>query len=469
MKSTGIRSPIYSLLLILFFSLNLVQNAVAQGRWSDVSYIPSGVSNGQGAATGNVVEYSPNLGVAYTSSDLRSIKYAYWSAGVFKFETIASPLLKNISYVRLAYLSNRPNAGIPLVFFSSGEIGQTKVMMAVRNTASLTETGRWRVGVIDGESSPNQRALEVAVSPIDQVALVYQTSRSPVANAIRFVHCSQNCHSPQNYVSQGTTGNSRIDRHATASQTQLGLGWCQMSRGVYNPAVAYGETSTHHKFAICNTGTQGNNLSTCMSNVGWTRTTASISATGFSGMVNHLLLDPHILGDTPKITTKDMGGARLSMNSTAVGCNRVVAGTIYTTFGSAALTGWSFAHLATSSLKILKEQDYFQPENERYYLVTNQGGDGVMWAASSTSRFLGRWNANGMGWIHSVPLYPQSATNIGATINPRTKQIVTSYGTPRNPTKITLGIIDDYSNPGVPISSSNVYYHLPLVETPPAP
>jgi len=235
----------------------------ARGIWSDVKYIPSGIAAGSGSASGNVVQYSTNVGVAYVDTGAQTLKYSYWAGGQFHTEVVYGDSAANITYVRLGFLSNPPNTGIPLIVFANGAVNSGQIRLAVRNSASLTSPGTWTVQAIDTAGGTTNRSLELSISPIDQVGLVYQGVTLPTANNIRFVYCSTNCTLAENYVAQGSTGTSRIDSGATATQTHLGIGWCQVPSGAYNPAVVYGASATTYQFAICNTGASGNNLASC--------------------------------------------------------------------------------------------------------------------------------------------------------------------------------------------------------------
>lgn len=161
-----------------------------RGVWSDVKYIPSGVSSGTGAASGNVIQYSSNVGVAYVDSGAQALKYSYWNGSTFKTEVVFGDAAANVAYARLGFLSNSPNIGLPLVFFSNGAVNNGQIMLAVRSTASLTESGTWTVRAIDANAGTTNRALELSISPIDQVGLVYQGTTAPTANNVRFIYCS---------------------------------------------------------------------------------------------------------------------------------------------------------------------------------------------------------------------------------------------------------------------------------------
>lgn len=446
---------------IIDYGVKVGLAGTARGIWSDTKYIPTGVVAGSGAATGNVVQYSSNVGVAYVDTGAQALKYSFWNGSTFKTEVVFGNSAANMTYVRLAYLSNAPNTGLPLIFFSNGAVNSGQIMMAVRSSASLTEVGTWTVQQLDTDGGTTNRALEVSVSPIDQIALVYQGTTAPTANNIRFISCTSNCHLPSSYLAQGSTSTSRIDNGATATQVHVGVGWCQMSAGVYNPAVVYGVTATTFQFALCNTGVAGNTLSNCTSNANWTRTAATMAATGASGTTSDLYLDPSILGDTPKIMIRN-AGTSMQTFQTSVACNSVVTGTTYTAAGSSALVASGIANIATSHFKILKAPDYQTPTNERYFVAYNDGTTAVRWSASSTNNFNGAWNANATGIIQTVTLNTAGGTNLGADINPTTKQLITSYGTAAGLFNITLGVVNDYSSPSDPSSTSHIYYQLPV-------
>lgn len=434
----------------------------ARAVWSDVKYIPSGIVAAPALATGNVVSYSSSLGSAWVDSGAQALKYSYWTNGKFVTETVYGDAVADITYVRLGYLSNAPNTGIPLIFFSNGAANNGQIMIAVRSTASFTAQATWKVKAIDTNAGSTNRALELSISPSDQVGLVYQGVTSPTANNIRFIYCSSNCNDPAQYVPQDTTGTSRIDSGANAAQIHLGIGWCQMSSGIYNPAVVYGSSATTFQFALCNTGVAGNVLTSCASNAGWTRTAATLPVTGASGTTSDLYLDPSILGDVPKIVVKDVGGAKMKTFSTTVGCNSVVGGTTYTAAGASAIVGSGIANYASSWLKILKAPDYVTAANERFYLVANDGITAVKWSGTTTNSFNGAWFANAASPIQTVTLNAVGLTNLGADLNTTTHQLVSSYGVAAGTFNVTLGVLDNFVSPGDPGSAANVYYQLPI-------
>ncbi len=451
-------TPNYS---ILDYGVKVGAAATARGVWSDLKYIPSGVAAGTGTATGNVVQYSSNVGVAYVDTGAQALKYSFWNGSTFKTETVFGNVAANITYVRLGYLSNAPNTGLPIIFFTNGAANNGQIMMAVRNSSSFTTAGVWSVQVVDSDAGTVNRALELSISPIDQVGLVYQATTAPTANNIRFVYCTSSCNLSTNYVTQGSTASSRIDVGATATQVHIGIGWCQTTSGVYNPAVVYGASTTTSRFAICNTGVDGNNLASCGSNANWIRTTATLPATGASGTVSDLYIDPSILNDTAKIMIKD-AGASLKTFETSVGCASVVTGSSYTAAGTSAIVGSGIATISTSHLKILKAPDYSNPTAERFFIVTNDGTTAIRWAASTTNNFNGAWNANATGAIQTVTLNAAGATNIGADLNTSSRQLISSYGTAAGLFNITMGVVNDYSSPSDPSSVSQSYFQLPV-------
>lgn len=435
----------------------------SRGLWSDVKYIPLGVINGSGAASGNVVQYLSDVGVAYVDSGSQALKFSFWSGGIFRTETVAGDTSANISYVRLAFLSNSPNVGLPIIFYTNGLVNNGQIMMAVRSSAVLTDTtATWAIQAIDSSAGVTNRSLEISISPADQVGLVYQGVTLPTANNIRFIYCSANCQLATNYVAQPNSGVGRIDAGATAGQTHIGLRWCQMSSKIYNPAVVYGATALTYQFAICNTGGSGNNLAACQTSAGWTKTAATMPATGASGITSELYLDPSIIGDTPKMMIKDVGGLSMKTFSTSVACNAVVAGSTYTAAGTSAIVGSGVANYANSTLRLLKSADYVTPANERFFAVANDGTTAIKWSGSTTNSFNGVWYANVAAAIQTVTLNVAGATNIGAELNQTTKQLISSYGTAAGTFNITLGVLSDYTSPGDPGSALNVYFNLPV-------
>lgn len=433
--------------------------ATARGVWSDTKYIPSGVAVGTGAASGNVIQSSSNVGVAFVDTGAKSLKYSFWNGSTFKTELVFGNSVANITYVRLGFLSNAPNTGLPIIFFTNGAVNNGQIMMAVRSSPRFTVAGTWSVQMIDADGGASNRALELSISPADQVGLVYQATSLPTANNIRFIYCSTNCHLPGSYSAQGSSATSRVDAGANALQVHLGIGWCQVSNGVYNPAVVYGASATAFQFAICKPGT--NDLSSCGTSAGWTRTTATIPASGASGRVADLHLDASISNDFPKIMIKDAGSS-LRTFTTSEGCSDVSTASTYSAAGASAIVGSGGANIGTSHFRLLKSADYTTPSNERFFLVVNDGTTAIRWAATSSSAFNGAWNANATGIIQTVTLNAAGATNFGADINTSSRQLISSYGTAAGLFNITLGVVNDYANPSDPSSAAQSYSQLPV-------
>jgi hypothetical protein len=435
--------------------------ATSRGVWTDVRYIPSGVAAGTGAANGNVIQYTSGIGVAYVDTGALALKYSYWSNGSFKTEVVFGDSAADITYVELGYLSNSPNTGIPLIFFTNGAVNGGQIMMAVRSSASLTAPATWAVQAIDSAGGSPNRALEVSISPKDQVALAYQGVTLPTANNIRFISCSANCQLPSNYLTQPSSAAGRIDAGAVATQTHIGLRWCQMSSQIYNPVVVYGASATTYQLAICNTGGT-NTLTSCQTNAGWTKTAATMAATGASGTVSEMYIDPAIIGDTPKMIIKDVGAAQMKTFSTAVACNAIVGGSTYTAAGTSALVGSGIANFANSSLRLLKAADYATPANERFFLVANDGTTAVKWSGSTTNSFNGAWYLNAATAIQTVTLNAAGSTSLGADLNLTTKQLIAGYGTAAGSFNVNLGVVNDFTNPGDPGSPLQSYFQLPV-------
>lgn len=427
----------------------------SRGLFTDIRYIPTGVvsasSTTTGQANGNIPVLSANMGVAYLDSSSQSIKYSYWMGGSFKTEVVAGDVAANVTLVKLVYLSNSPHAGKPLIFWTNGAANSGQIMMAARDTASLVSEGTWSVRAIDAGGGATNRALQVSVNPLDQVALVYQAATGP---RIRFAYCSSACHDSANYISM--ISGDRVDTASVASQLRLGISWCQHASGAYSPGVSYGVSATSFTYATCPNFSA--NPSSCLVAASWVKSTTPITVGAGSGLVSDVYLDPSILRDTPRIAVKDnTAGIR---TYTLPSCDSFSAGTSYTGPG-ATIVGSTAAATANSWLKILKHADYATPSNERFQLIYNDGITDMRWAASNgTHNFGGAWlsSATSASSIHnnSSLLSAAGTTTMGADINPVTGQIVAAYGTAiAGSFNLALGVVDGYLPPANPTILAN--------------
>jgi hypothetical protein len=438
----------------------------ARGLYTDVNYIPTGIStvtsSTMGQPNGNIVNLSPAIGSAYIDSGAQAIKYSFWSGNAFLTEVVAGDTVANVTYVQLVYLSNYPNAGLPIIFWTNGAANGGQIMMAVRNTANVNVKGTWTLQAIDDGGGAINRALKASVNPNDGVALVYQSTTTP---SIRFIYCVTNCNSPNSYNVM-PIGN-RLDTNSLTGQVNMGLAWCQHSSGNYSPAVVYGTTATSFTYAACLT--YSSNPTNCLSATNWIKSTTPVVVGAGSGLVSDLYMDPSLLQDTPKIILKDnVAGLK---TYTLPSCNSFVIGSAYTGPGATLVTT-AVANAGSSFVKILKHPDYLIQSNERFFLVYNDGITDMRWAATNNSNnFGGAWlSSTGVASsIHNnaALLAAAGATSMGADLNPTTGQIITGYGTSiAGNFNATLGVIDGYLSPTDPSNATtNSYYTIPMEST----
>jgi hypothetical protein len=416
----------------------------ARGLYTDLKYIPGNISvftnNSAGLPNGNVINSSTAIGAAYIDTGAQAIKYSFWNGSVFNTEIVAGDVIANATYVQLVYLSNLPNIGLPIIFWTNGATNGGQIMMAVRSTNSLTSPGTWLVQAIDAGGGTTNRALIATVNPNDGIILSYQSSTT---SSMRFIYCTSNCGNPNSYMAM-PSGN-RLDTASLANQVRTGIGWCQQSEGIYVPTVVYGVSATTFTYATClGFGTTPSN---CLSAANWTKSTTPVTVGASSGLVSALYLDPSILKDTPKIVLKD--GAAGLKTYTLPTCDSFTATSTYTGPGATIVTA-TVANIANSFIKILKHVDYANLANERFLFVYNDGITDMRWATTNASNnFGGSWLSS-TGAASSIQnnaalLAAAGATTMGADINPTTGQIISGYGTSiANSFNVTLGVVDGY-------------------------
>jgi hypothetical protein len=434
----------------------------SRGLYTDVKYIPSGVTTNTSAVTGeyngNLKTISTNVGVAYMDTGSSSIKYSYWNGQSFKSEVIAGDLVANVNNVKLVYLATSTNVGRPLVFWSNGAANNGQIFMAARSTASLTSTtATWTVSVIDTgfTGGATTKALEVIASPDDQVAVSYQAQTGA---AIRFIYCQSNCQTASNYVSMPAA--NRVDTASVAAQRQMGLAWCQHSAGVYSPAVVYGVTATTFTYAACLT--YSTTPTNCLSAANWTKSTTPITVGAGSGLVSDLFIDSSILKSTPKILVKNNAASGL-ITYTLPTCDSFTAASAYTA-GSAIATA-TVANTGNSFAKILKYRNTTGGApytSERFFVVYNDNITDMRWAKSSTSTFTGAWltSTGTASSIHNnaALLAAAGTPTMGADINQTTEQIIAGYGTSIAANfGIYLGVVDGFLTASPATAASNTY------------
>lgn len=391
---------------------------VGRGLYSDLKLIPgtrqAAIAYYDGSATGGTA----------------SIKLSWWNGSSFQVESVVGDNRVGVgsaTWVRLAFLSN----GKPMVFWTNGS---TNVKGAVRS-AALSSNGTWTAAVIDTVTGAATRALEVAVSPIDQVALIYLTN-STTAGRARFLHCNANCSILSNFVAMNAESDTIEASNVIASFMDTGVAWCKQDASTYYPAVVYpGSAATNIRYSSCRGA-----LSTCRTAAGWTAQASNVVAT--TGVTAKLFLDSSIVGDTPKIVTRNAANTLLQAFEMNQACNASPAYsfTAGNTFGAAGSgTAW---------LDLLKS-------STGYHVIANLGATNINYHNSVSSVFsTTAWNSAGV--VDTLTLPAPGAGVGGADLNALDSQIYTSYGGAAAPFHINMGVVADITSASS--SASSVYY-----------
>ncbi len=383
--------------------------ATQRGIWSDVKVPPN--------ATLPAMAY-------YDSSSI-SIKFAYYSSGQLVVENVAGDLLAapTASSIKLAFLST----GVPMIFWTTGS---TTVKMAMRSANLSTASAGWTAAIIDTTTSAVTRALEVSVSPMDQVGVVYLTNTSN-AGLPKFIYCNQNCSSPFAFIPMDPT-NGYIENTAgsfTTAQVQTGVAWCKNSSSSYYPAVVYGGVSTpaaQVRYGVC----QGA-LSTCQNSSGWTLMTVTSGGSGVQFISNKLLIDSTVVGDTPKILTKVPSGTLQAFRIDQA-CNTTPSSvtTNSNTFGT--------TNSGTAWMTLMKDQF------GDFHVVANEAQTAVKYFNSTSADFTTTtWH--GAGTVDTLTLPAGGSGGGGADISLTGGSIYSTYGKNAASYNLQVGVISNYS------------------------
>lgn len=395
--------------------------AVGRGLWSDLKVIPGtddpAIAYYDGSATGGTA----------------NIKLAYWAGTRFLIESVAGDMLVaagSATFVRLAFLSS----GKPMVFWTTGG---TTVKGAMRS-AALGSSGTWSAAVIDTVAGAASRALEVSVSPLDQVGLVYLTNTLNTGRA-RFIYCPAGCSSLASFVPMTTAGDTIEATNIIAAFMGTGVGWCKHDASTYYPLVTYpGNAGANIRYASCLGA-----LSTCTTAAGWSGQYTNVVAT--AGVISKLLVDSTTVGDKPKILTRNAGNTLLQVFEMGQACNTAPAYTFNAgnTLG-AATSGSAWATFMRSSSGI-------------YHVIANLGTTNVAYYNSvGIALTTTAWNA--IGTVDTLTLPAAGLGGGGADISNSAVQIYASYGGAAAPFNLMMGVVNSFS--AASSSASAVYYSM---------
>jgi hypothetical protein len=304
----------------------------------------------------------------------------------------------NVRDIRLAFLSDKT----PIIFYASTLASNAQVRAAFRSQA-LPETGTWNVVNLDSTSALQPRALEVAVSPNDQVLVNFINTTT--AGDTTVIVCNSGCKNAGNYSVVLTPDSAQV---ANASIAATGAAWCQdpSTAELYLPAVAYA-AAVGVRYAVC---TQSN-LALCATESNWVKWTLGGATTAIN---IKLVLDSTIPGDIPKVMAFTSAGYQALSMSTG---SCIAAGT------NSSGTAIAAAGLGNSWATVLKDNTgkfhmaaNLAATNVKYYNTIGGGGN----------TFTGAWGTSLD--VETTTLHPAASANGSAFFNQSKDAINVVYG-----------------------------------------
>lgn len=369
-----------------------IVTAVQRGVYSDAKVVPG----------------TSQPAFAYTDPGSLVLKFTYWNGANYVTEVVSGD--NGAAFVRLAFLSN----GTPIVLWTFG----TNLKAAVRSAPVTTASATWTAGVIDTGTAP--RAPEIAVNPLDQVAVLFLTN-SATAGRAKFLYCDAPCAGPSNFVTMSP--NAYIEDVAIiANQTATGVAWCKVNATTYYPAVVYAlNTGTLTRYAVCQ-----NSLANCAIDTNWDKT-AQVAATG--NVASKLRIDPTVVGDVPKVISL-VGGS--GIRTYKMGATACTAAPVNLTLGAATIGG------STTGAQWMT---LLQDSTSKFHIVANTSTTSVSYYNSTTTDINGAWNA--VGAVETVTL--AAAEGGGADLDAANLGIYAAYGQNTAPFDVRLTKVVDYT------------------------
>jgi len=372
-----------------------------RGTFSDIATVPG----------------TNNYATTYFDTGTSTIKISYWNGTTFIHEVVAGDNLA--TYMRVVFLST----GIPLVFWANGS---TAVKMASRSSAFGT-TGTWTMGTIDTQAV-NSRTIEVSVSPVDAVGVIYLVGNLATNAAPKFIACSSGCSNFTNYTAMTLPAmnieSATLPVAGIPNQTTAGINWCQGVSGVYYPAVSYTSATNLTRYAVCPQA----NLANCLINTSWNKTT--ISAT--SNVASSLYIDSSIINDTPKVATITAG---IRTYEGTVGCAAPGAWTA----GTAVLTGTT-ASSGSVWLKLLKSKGSTS-SGDRYHIIANEAATSARYYNTSSNLFntFASWNPASV--LQTTTLLATGLTSAGAALLTNSNELVATHYNSLAPSNLVVSTV----------------------------
>ncbi len=373
--------------------------ASVRGVYSDVAMIPG----------------TANPALAYTDAAVIGVKAAYWNGSSYVSEAVSAG---TATFVKIVFLSN----GKPAVFWTTG--GTQSVLGAFRSAPFGTD-GTWTTGVLDSVAT-TRRSLDVSVSPLDEVAIVYVQSATAATARPRFLYCDAPCTGPGGFQTMATAAENIEAVNLTATHMTAGVAWCKVSDTDYYPAVVYNTAvagaAAGVRYAVC----RQSDLANCTTAANWTKQTVNTTA---SMLGSDLYIDPTVVGDVPKVITKLAAGIQINhMGVTA--CTAAPAAFVAGSTIGSATTGTAWMNLMKDSAG-------------KFHIAVNDGTTNMRYFNSQTTSIVGAWNT--VGNIETVTLNAITAASGGAAISDSDSKLYVAYGGASAPFNTHLATLNGYT------------------------
>jgi len=343
-------------------------------------------------------------------------KFSWWNGLAYTTEVVSGDGAAAASFIKLAFLANKT----PIIVYASGNL-----LRAAIRSAPLPSVGTWSVGTIDSGSTTAPRAIDVSVSPLDQVSISYVGTFTTLK--LRWVACQEGCNSLSSYSLAGHPDATAI----VANTAQTGTAWCKKDANTYLPAIVF-PTTGGIKYSICNSSTitSATTLNACGGTWATTiGTTVTVDAVTTSTNAE-LYIDSSIDGSTevPKVSAL-FGATGIKNFKNANGCE--VAPIAFT--AAAAVVNGSAGHAGTW-LTLDKDAA------GKFHILTQFGTTVVKYFNSTTTDINAVWNAPGT--VETVTLPAAGAGSFGASMNLAKNKYYMAYPRAVAPFNFRLAVVN---------------------------
>jgi hypothetical protein len=417
--------------------------STGRGLFSDIQQIPGttneAIAYDDASATGGkaTIMAAYNTGTTFTKETVAGVTTSALAAGA-------------VTGVRLGFLNVGTNAGRPIIAWTTARTTATATgaLYVAMRSAAFGTSGTWTSQLIDSSTTANRnafRAMEMSVSPADQVGIVYMDGAATTSR-VRYANCDVNCNAVTNFGTM--TALDTIESVASvANAVSTGIAWCKTSSATYVASVVYpGGASLGTRYALCS-GT----AAACRAIGGWTKVTANVVTTAAPIMQKLLIDNSSIANSKPIVIARNAGGTTMQIHQLQNVCESVVAGTTITpggTFGGATTANAWHSVMKDSSTGFV-------------HVVFNESTTSVSYVStvqSVTSTAIGSVTFNAGAGIETLTL-PAAGSGMGAaTLIQSLNQIKTSYGSAALDFILHEGVVNDITL--APTSTSQSYIQL---------